>query len=105
MWLIALLVFALSAGQDAPSTDAHLEECIRARLEQSNIDAEALDVRVSRGVATLHGYARTTQSKAAATRIARKAGARQVVNRIQVSEAAKSRSGQRMGRGRHTGRP
>lgn len=86
-------------------SDAELEQRIQDRLARAtSLAGETFEVRVSRGVATLEGATGSIPHKAAATRIARNAGARQVVNHIRVDAASRSRSGQQMSRGRRTGR-
>lgn len=85
-------------------TDAELEERIRERLEHSKIATEHFVVKVNRGAVVLEGNTAQSQAKAAATRIARNAGATKVENRIHVRETGKGRAGQRMNRARRTGR-
>ncbi len=56
-------------------TDAQLESAIRAKLAKS---------KVARGIVTWEGSTQIPQHKGAATRMARTAGAVDVVNNIQV---------------------
>ena len=69
--------------------DRSLEAAIRARFLKSKIAANQFRVRVQGGVATLEGHTSVVQHKGVATRLAKAAGARQVVNRIEISEAAR----------------
>lgn len=57
-------------------------------------------IHVQGGIATLEGNARMVQHKAAATRMAKSAGARAVVNRIRVSEAAREQARENLTNGR-----
>jgi hypothetical protein len=57
-------------------------------------------VRVQNGVATIEGKTDVVQRKAAATRMAKAAGARQVVNKVEVSTAAKEKASQNLATGR-----
>ena len=109
--LIALLVTvaaALAAQGPAPArltgkptlTDAELEAAIRARFAKSKCAEDKLTVRVQGGVATLEGKTGVVQHKGAATRMARTAGARRVVNKIQVSEAAREKASATLAKGR-----
>lgn len=102
--LIPVLLFAALSpglGQTRPQSDAELEKAIRERFVQSK--AVALDnftVRVQGGVATIEGRTEVVQRKAAATRMARSAGARKVVNKIEVSDAARQKASERLSKGR-----
>jgi hypothetical protein len=109
--LIALLVTvaaALAAQDPAPArltgkpalTDAELEAAIRARFAKSKCAEDKFAVRVQGGVATLEGKTGVVQRKGAATRMARTAGARRVINKIQVSEAAREKASSTLAKGR-----
>jgi osmotically-inducible protein OsmY len=76
----------------APASDAHVEQAIRARLAASKIGKNGFTVRVQGGTATLEGRTDVIQHKGTATRLAKRAGATRVVNKIQVSQAAKDKA-------------
>jgi hypothetical protein len=57
-------------------------------------------VRVQGGVATLEGRTDVLQHKGTATRLAKAAGARRVVNRIEVSDAARRKASANLAQGR-----
>lgn len=88
-------------GKAAASvSDAELEKAIRERFARSKIAADRFTVRVQGGVVTLEGRTDIVQHKATATRLARLAGARRVVNRIEVSEKARERLAANLAQGR-----
>jgi hypothetical protein len=89
-----------AAPRKPPLPDAELEKEIRARFQKSKISSENFQVRVQRGVATIDGKTSVVQRKGTATRLARLAGARNVVNRIEVSEAAKRKASENLAAGR-----
>jgi hypothetical protein len=76
----------------APS-DTQLEATIRAKLAKSKIGKDGFRFKVSHGVVTWEGTTSVIQHKGSATRMARTAGAVQVINNIQVSESAKAKAG------------
>jgi len=80
--------------------DREIESAIRARLARSKIAADKFQVRVQGGIATLEGNTDVIQHKGTATRLAKAGGAREVVNRIQVSAAAKQRAAANLAKGR-----
>jgi hypothetical protein len=80
--------------------DGELEKQIRARFEKSKISVENFQVRVQGGIATIDGKTAVVQRKGTATRLARLAGARSVVNRIEVSEAARRKAAENLAEGR-----
>lgn len=88
-----------SAGQ-AATNDRQLEAAIGARFAQSKIRVNHFVVRVQGGVATIEGHTDVIQHKGTATRLARAAGAREVVNRVELSEAAKERAAANLAKGR-----
>ena len=57
-------------------------------------------MRVQGGVATIEGHTDVIQHKGTATRLARAAGAREVVNRVELSQAAKERAAANLAKGR-----
>ena len=75
----------------APS-DAQLDAVIRAKLAKSKIGKDGFRFHVARGVVTWDGQTNVVQHKGAATRMARTAGAVQVVNNIQVSASGKAKA-------------
>ena len=82
-----------SSAQHGPTpTDAQLDAAIRAKLAKSKIGKDGFKFKVQRGVVTWEGTTNVVQHKGSATRMARSAGAVQVVNNIQVSAAAKARA-------------
>jgi len=88
------LARAASPSRSSPGpglTDLQLEERIREAIGRSKAQIQNFQVRVRNGVAVLEGTANLVQHKALATRLARRAGARQVENRIQLTEAARQR--------------
>ncbi|MCL5745382.1 MAG: BON domain-containing protein [Acidobacteria bacterium] len=88
-------------GKAAPAAaDAAIESAIRQRFARSKAAADNLQVHVVGGVATIEGATDVVQRKGAATRMARAAGARQVVNKIVVSEAARDKANANLAKGR-----
>jgi osmotically-inducible protein OsmY len=76
----------------APS-DSQIDATIRAKLAKSKIGRDGFRFRVSHGVVTWEGTTNVVQHKGSATRMARAAGAIQVINNIQISEGAKAKAG------------
>jgi hypothetical protein len=87
------------AAQTALS-DREIEAAVRSRFAQSKISEDRFQVRVQGGVATIEGRTGVLQHKGVATRLAKAAGAREVVNRIEPSEAAKERAAANLAKGR-----
>ena len=81
-------------------TDPQLEAAIRAKFAKSKINADKFTVHVSGGTATIEGKTEVVQHKGTATRMARTAGARLVVNKVQVSDAAKAAANANLAQGR-----
>lgn len=92
---VALLLVA-AAPPAAQRTDLQLEQAIRARFAKSKIAVNHFQVRVKGGVATIDGKTDVIQHKGTATRLARAAGAAQVVNRVQIGEAARAKAAARL---------
>lgn len=88
-----------SADRLAPN-DAELEKAIRARFAASKIGADKFEVHVQGGRATLTGNTGVLQHKGTATRLAHAAGAKDVENKIEPSEAAKAKAGANLAKGR-----
>src|ERR1700730_9150574 len=96
-----LLVFALLGSSLAAATgtlamshsqgkfsDAEIEATIKAKLAKSKIGKDGFQVHVKGAEATWTGNTNVMQHKGAATRMARTAGAIQVVNNIKISDQA-----------------
>jgi BON domain len=81
-------------------SDAELERAIRARFSTSKIAEDKFTVHVQGGVATIEGRSDVVQHKGTATRLAKNAGAVRVVNKIQLSQAAKDRASANLEKGR-----
>lgn len=77
----------------ATPSDAQIEATIRTKLAKSKIGKDGFRFKVSHGVVTWEGTTSVIQHKGSATRMARTAGAVQVVNNIQVSDSAKAKAG------------
>jgi len=82
---------ATSKRTTTPS-DAEIEAAIRTKLAKSKIGKDGFRFRVQRGVVTWDGSTTVMQHKGSATRMARTAGAVQVINNIQVSATAKAKA-------------
>ncbi|MCE5308835.1 MAG: BON domain-containing protein [Acidobacteriales bacterium] len=88
-------------GGAAPAmSDAALESAIRQRFARSKAASENFQVRVAGGTATIEGRTDVIQRKGAATRMARAAGARQVINKIVISQAARDKANANLAKGR-----
>jgi osmotically-inducible protein OsmY len=72
--------------------DAQVEKAIRARFAASKISKNKFEVHVQGGVATITGKTDVLQHKGTATRLAKTAGAKQVLNKVEVSDAAKDKA-------------
>jgi hypothetical protein len=103
LFAISLLAATLAvpvAASTAPSTtsvqrtgvlpDSQIEATIRTKLAKSKIGKDGFKFHVQRGVVTWEGFTTVPQHKGSATRMARTAGAVQVINNIQVSASAKA---------------
>ncbi len=80
--------------------DKAIEAAIRAKLEKSKIGKDGFKVHVQGGIATWEGTTGVLQHKGAATRMAKTAGAKAVVNNIKVSDSAKQKAGDNLDQGR-----
>ena len=107
--IMLALCGAFAAGPEAKKkagnaavavSDAELEKAIRARFAKSKIVVDNLQVAVRSGVATLDGQVKVVQHKGVATRLARNAGAKQVLNHIRIDEGAKQKAAAQLRRGR-----
>ena len=90
---------AAPVGSSA-SNDAAIEKAIRAKLAASKISKDKFEVHVQGGVATLTGKTDVLQHKGVATRFAKSQGATKVVNKIEVSQAAKEKASSNLDSGR-----
>lgn len=81
-------------------TDAQLEKAIRDRFAASKISEDKFDVHVQGGHATLTGNTNVLQHKGTATRLARTAGATDVINNIEPSDEAKQKAADNLTKGR-----
>lgn len=77
-------------------SDSALQQKIQEKLSQAKSGDGKFTVKVQGGVAYLSGNANVIQHKGSATRIAKAAGAKKVVNNIVVSEAAKNKARQNL---------
>jgi hypothetical protein len=88
-------------GQGATAMqDKETEALIRTKLAKSKIGKDGFTVRVQGGVAYWEGSTNVVQHKGAATRMAKTAGAKKVVNNIKVSDAAKESASANLDQGR-----
>jgi osmotically-inducible protein OsmY len=94
---LALLGCTLSLFAGPPLTkshsegkfsDAEIEATIKAKLAKSKIGKDGFQVHVKDRVATWTGSTTVMQHKGAATRMAKAAGAIQVLNNIKVSDSS-----------------
>jgi osmotically-inducible protein OsmY len=81
-----------TTGGHSASDDTQVEKAIRARFAASKISKNKFEVHVQGGVATISGKTDVLQHKGTATRLAKSAGAKQVVNKVEVSDAAKEKA-------------
>jgi hypothetical protein len=108
--LPSLLVTAAMAAAQTPKPpaaqgtsaqeDKAIEAAIRAKLAKSKIGKDGFTVRVQGGVAYWDGTTDVVQHKGSATRMAKSAGARRVVNNIKISEPAKQKAADNLEQGR-----
>lgn len=80
--------------------DKAIEAAIRAKLAKSKIGKDGFTVRVQGGVAYWEGSTGVVQHKGSATRMAKTAGAKKVINNIKVSDDAKERAAGNLEEGR-----
>ncbi len=90
----ACLAASLPAKQKPVLRDDDLRQAIVAKFAKSKAAAENFQVHVQGGTVTLTGKTDVVQRKAAATRMAKSAGAKQVVNKIQVSQEGRAKASQ-----------
>ena len=95
MCAVGLLSAATPPGRPsagARQSDAEIEATIKTKLAKSKIGKDGFQVHVKNGIATWQGSTQVVQHKGAATRMAKTAGAIQVVNNIKISDEAKQKS-------------
>ena len=80
--------------------DKQIEAAIRAKLAKSKIGKDGFKVRVQGGIAYWEGATDVVQHKGSATRMAKTAGAKSVVNNIKISDAAKDKAADNLEQGR-----
>lgn len=73
-------------------SDGELESKLHAKLAKSKVGKDGFTFHVKGGVVTWEGKTDVIQHKGAATRMARTAGASEVVNNIKISDAARQRA-------------
>ena len=88
-----------SANRTALS-DAQIEKDIRERFAASKIATDKFEVHVQGGRATITGNTNVLQHKGTATRMARSAGATDVVNKVEPTEEARERAAANLTKGR-----
>ncbi len=87
-------------GTSSEEDKEKIEAAIRAKLAKSKIGKDGLTVRVQGGVAFWEGNTSVVQHKGSATRMAKSAGAKTVVNNIKVTDAAKQKAAETLDQGR-----
>lgn len=80
------------AASAPAKSDAQIDAAIRTKLAKSKIGKDGFRFRVQHGVVTWEGTTNVIQHKGSATRMARTAGATQVINNIQISDSAKAKA-------------
>ena len=73
-------------------SDAEIERNVRIKLAKSKVGKDGFTFHVKSGVVTWEGNTNVIQHKGAATRMAKTAGALQVVNNIKISDAAREKA-------------
>jgi uncharacterized protein YqgV (UPF0045/DUF77 family) len=84
----------------AKASDAEIQSRIQAKLAKSKIHQDGFKFATNSGITTIEGKTNVIQHKGAATRMAKTAGARAVVNKIQISEEAKNAARAKLDSGR-----
>ena len=79
-------------AQRSTPSDAEISATIRTKLAKSKIGKDGFRFHVQHGVVTWEGSTNVVQHKGSATRMAKAAGALQVINNIQVSASGKAKS-------------
>jgi len=81
-------------------SDSQIEKDIRERFSASKIAADKFEVHVQGGRATITGKTDVLQHKGTATRMARAAGAADVVNKVEPTEEAREKAAANLTKGR-----
>ena len=84
-----------STGNHASSvrrSDPEIEQILRAKLAKSKVGKDGFQFHVKNGLVTWQGSTDVMQHKGAATRMAKTAGATQVINNIKISDGAKQKA-------------
>jgi BON domain-containing protein len=81
-----------AVARSTPHTDSQIDTTIRTKLAKSKIGKDGFHFHVQHGVVTWEGTTNVIQHKGSATRMAKAAGATQVINNIQISDSAKSKA-------------
>lgn len=92
LFVAALISLAANVPKGPPPGDAVIEATLRTKLAKSKIGADHFKFRVQGGVVYWDGTTDVVQHKGAATRMAKSAGAKRVVNQIQISQAGKAKA-------------
>lgn len=98
--LFPLTAYAASSHTSTTAATAHaaavpdsqIDATIRMKLAKSKIGKDGFKYHVQHGVVTWEGSTNVIQHKGSATRMARTAGATQVINNIQISASAKAKA-------------
>jgi hypothetical protein len=94
---------AKAAPAKSAKSDTAIDQKLRERLSRSKINANHFTFKVQNGTVIWEGKTDVIQHKGAATRMAKSVGARNVVNNIQISEAARQKAAARLEKGRKKG--
>jgi osmotically-inducible protein OsmY len=98
LWVMPATAATTASHATAPIThgaavpDSQIDAVIHAKLAKSKIGKDGFKYHVQHGVVTWEGTTNVIQHKGSATRMARTAGATQVVNNIQISAGAKAKA-------------
>lgn len=87
---LALLFLIAVLSQASSTEDASIAARLKAKLSRSKLRTDSLQYQVKDGVVEWSGSVRIPQRKGAATRMAKSAGAKRVVNRIAVQTTSDS---------------
>ena len=99
--LIASALVAVCAAPP-PVGDSAIQAAIQAKFAKSKISEDKFKVTVKGGVAYIDGKTDIPQRKGVATRLAKTGGAKGVVNRIEVGEAARKKLTDRLQKARES---
>jgi hypothetical protein len=88
------------AQQHDAASDVQIDQALKAKLAKSKIGADHFKYRVQGGIVYWDGSTNVIQHKGSATRMAKSAGAKAVVNNIQISDAAKQKARDNLTSGR-----